>query len=259
MAKSVLVDLTRCIGCRGCQTACKEWNEQPARKTVFKGEYSNPVRLNSDTYTRIRFSEKDDKGRPVWSFIKEQCLHCVEPACASVCPVAALTKTPNGAVVYDYDRCIGCRYCMLACPFQIPTFEWESARPWVQKCSFCSERINDGLLPACVKVCPTTTMFYGERKEVLTEAQKRIADNPSKYVNHIYGEKEAGGTSWIYISNVPFNELGFRRNVPQIMLPDLTWSYIGKVPALFGVVLVAGAGSWIITRRKEAEKKEEQL
>ena len=249
--------MTRCIGCRGCQTACKEWNELSARKTTFKGEYSNPIRLNSDTYTRIRFSENDDQGRPVWSFIKEQCLHCKDPACAAVCPVAALTKSADGPVVYDYDRCIGCRYCMLACPFRIPTFEWESPRPWVQKCSFCSERIKDGLIPACVKVCPTTTMFYGEDKEVLAEAKKRIADNPGKYVNYIYGEHEAGGTSWIYISNVHFSQLGFTY-VPQVNLPDLTWSYIGKVPALFGVVLVAGVGSWIITRRKEAESKEEQ-
>jgi formate dehydrogenase iron-sulfur subunit len=256
MAKSVLVDMTRCIGCRGCQTACKEWNELPARKTTFQGEYSNPVRLNSDTYTRIRYSEMDDKGRPVWSFIKEQCLHCKNPACASVCPVAALTKSANGPVVYDYDRCIGCRYCMLACPFRIPTYEWESARPWVQKCSFCSERIKDGLVPACIKVCPTTTMFYGEDKEVLAEAKKRIANNPGKYVNHIYGEKEAGGTSWMYISNVPFDQLGFTRNVPQFNLSDLTWDYIGKVPALFGVVFVAGIGGWIITRRNEAESKE---
>ena len=247
--------MTRCIGCRGCQTACKEWNELPARKTAFKGEYTNPIRLNSDTYTRIRYSEKDDQGRPVWSFIKEQCLHCKDPACASVCPVAALTKSADGPVVYDYDRCIGCRYCMLACPFRIPTFEWESPRPWVQKCSFCSERIKDGLVPACIKVCPTTTMFYGEDKEVLAEAQKRITDNPGKYVNYIYGEKEAGGTSWIYISNVPFDQLGFTY-VPYVKLSDLTWDYIAKVPALFGVVFVAGIGGWIITRRNEAESKE---
>jgi formate dehydrogenase iron-sulfur subunit len=255
MAKSVLVDMTRCIGCRGCQTACKEWNELPARKSVFRGEYTNPIRLNSDTYTRIRYTEMEKNG-PVWSFIKEQCLHCKDPACVSVCPVAALTKSAAGPVVYNYDRCIGCRYCMVACPFRVPTFEWESARPWVQKCSFCSERIKDGLIPACIKVCPTTTMFYGEDKEVLAEARKRIADNPGKYVNHIYGEKEAGGTSWIYISNVPFDQIGFTRNVPQINLSDLTWDYIAKVPALFGIVFVAGIGGWVITRRNEAASKE---
>jgi formate dehydrogenase iron-sulfur subunit len=258
MAKSVLVDLTRCIGCRGCQAACKEWNERSARKTTFHGDYSNPGRLNSDTYTRIRFEEKGNNNKPVWSFVKEQCMHCISPACASVCPVAAFIKTPEGPVIYRDGRCIGCRYCMLACPFQVPTFEWESTRPWVQKCDFCAERIQDGMLPACVKVCPTTTMFYGEYPDVLAEAKKRIADNPSKYVNAIYGEKEAGGTSWMYISNVPFEQLGFRQNVPQVVLPDLTWAYIKKVPALFGVVFVAGVGSWIITRRNAAEHKEGQ-
>ena len=253
MAKSVLVDLTRCIGCRGCQVACKEWNERRARKTVFRGDYTNPIRLSSDCYTRIRFEEKEAAGGPVWSFVKEQCLHCNNPACVSVCPVGALTKSENGPVVYNYDRCIGCRYCMLSCPFQIPTYEWESARPWVQKCTFCSERIKDGMIPSCVKVCPTTTMLYGEAKEVMAEAKKRLRDNPGKYVNHIYGEKEAGGTSWIYISDRSFEELGFIQNVPQMVLPDLTWAYISKVPALFGVVFTAGMVGWVITRRNEAE------
>lgn len=257
MAKSVLVDLTRCIGCRGCQVACKEWNERAARTTTYKGDYTNPIRLSSDCYTRIRFEEQDEAKGPVWSFVKEQCFHCKNPACVSVCPVAALTKSKAGPVVYHYDRCIGCRYCMLACPFQIPTYEWESARPWVQKCSFCSERISDGMLPACVKVCPTTTMFYGEEEEVMAEAKKRMRDNPGKYVQHIYGEKEAGGTAWIYISSVPFAELNFRMNVPQMVLPDLTWGYIAKVPALFGVVFTAGMVGWVITRRNEAAGKEE--
>lgn len=256
MAKSVLVDLTRCIGCRGCQAACKEWNERVARQTSFNGDYSNPTRLSSDCYTRIRFEETTASQEPVWSFVKEQCLHCKNPACVSVCPVAALTKSKNGPVVYNYDRCIGCRYCMLSCPFQIPTYEWESARPWVQKCSFCSERIKDGMIPACIKACPTTTMFYGEDGEVMDEARKRLRQSPGKYVQHIYGEKEAGGTAWIYISSVPFDEIGFRKNVPQVVLPDLTWAYISKVPALFGVVCAAGVASWVITRRNEAAGKE---
>jgi len=256
MEKSVLIDMTRCIGCRGCQAACKEWNERSARKTVMQGVYTNPMRLNSDCYTRIRFQEEEKDGGPVWSFVKEQCLHCKNPACVSVCPVAALTKSKAGPVVYDYDRCIGCRYCMLACPFRIPTYEWESARPAVQKCTFCSERIKDGLIPACIKVCPTSTMFYGDYEEVLSEARKRISDNPGKYVNHIYGEKEAGGTSWMYISNRPFKEMGFNENVPQMVLPELTWDYIAKVPALFGVVFVAGIAGWLITRRNEAQGKE---
>ena len=256
MSKGVLVDLTRCIGCRGCQVACKEWNEQKARKTSFNGDFTNPIKLSSDCYTRIRFHEQEQSGQPVWSFIKNQCLHCKEPACVSVCPVSALKKTEAGPVVYEYDRCIGCRYCMMACPFHIPKYEWESAHPWVQKCTFCSERINDGMIPACIKTCPTGTMFYDDHDAVLAEARKRMAASPGKYVNHIYGLEEAGGTAWMYISDVPFADLGFRMNVPNYPLPNLTWEYISHIPALFGVTFVAGLGAWLITRRNENMDKE---
>lgn len=256
MAKAVLVDLTHCIGCRGCQVACKEWNERSAKKTVFKGDYTNPTSLSSDCYTHIRFTEFEKSGQPAWSFVKNQCLHCKEPACASVCPVAALEKTTAGPVVYHFERCIGCRYCMTACPFHIPKYEWESAKPWVQKCSFCSERIKDGMIPACVKVCPTGTMFYDEYDKVVSEAKSRISSSSGKYVNHIYGMEEAGGTSWMYISSVPFEELGFKMDVRRQPLPDLTWEYISHVPALFGVTFVAGIGAWLITRRNENMDKE---
>lgn len=256
MAKGVLIDLTRCIGCRGCQIACKEWNERRARKTSFAGDYSNPTALSSDCFTRIRFHEQEKNGTPVWSFVKNQCLHCKDPACVSVCPVTALKKTLAGPVVYRYDRCIGCRYCMLACPFHIPKYEWESTLPWVRKCSFCSERIKDGLKPACVKVCPTGTMFYDDYDAVVAEAGKRLAAAPGKYVNHIYGLDEAGGTSWIYISAVPFADLGFKMDVPRLPLPSLTWKYISHIPALFGVTFVVGLGAWVITRRNENMNKE---
>ena len=256
MAKAVLIDLTRCIGCRGCQIACKEWNERKARKTEFRGDYTNPTQLSSDCYTRIRFHEQDKNGTPVWSFVKDQCLHCKDPACASACPVMALKKTEAGPVVYNYDRCIGCRYCMLACPFHIPKYEWESALPWVQKCTFCSERIKDGMIPACIKVCPTGTMFYDDHDAVLAEARKRMAASPGKYVNHIYGLEEAGGTAWMYISDIPFAELDFKMNVPSYPLPNLTWEYISHIPALFGVTFVAGLGAWLITRRNENMNKE---
>ncbi len=249
MAKGVLVDLTKCIGCRGCQVACKEWNERKARKTTMTGEYTNPPDLSSDCYTHIKFIESDNGGTPVWNFVKRQCLHCKEPACVSVCPVTALKKTDAGPVVYDFDRCIGCRYCMLACPFHIPKYEWEKALPWIQKCTFCSERMKEGQTPACIKTCPTGTMTYGDRDELLQTAKKRIADGPGAYVNHIYGEKEAGGTSWMYLSNVPFEKLGFNMNVSSVALPSLTWAYISKIPAVIGTVLVVGAGAWAITRR----------
>jgi len=257
MAKSVLIDLTRCIGCRGCQIACKEWNERSVKHTTMNGNFTNPPELNSECFTRIKYIEQEKEAQPVWSFVKDQCLHCKNPACASVCPVEALKKTKEGPVTYNFSRCIGCRYCMLACPFYIPKYEWEKAVPWVRKCTFCSDRIAAGLVPACVKVCPTNTMLFGEYDDILKEANKRLTDSPGKYVNHIYGKDEAGGTSWMYISPVPFESLGFNMNVPTTELPDLTWAYIKKIPAVIGVVLTAGVISWVITRRNENMGKEE--
>ncbi len=229
--KAVLVDLTRCIGCRSCQVACKSWNERSTKKTVNKGVYTNPPKLNSDTYTRIEFLEGASGQAPAWHFIKDQCMHCDDPACVSACPVGAFKKLPTGPVNYDYDKCIGCRYCMIACPFQVPKYEWErKIFPWVRKCTFCSDRQADNLIPACIKVCPTKTMFFGNKEEVLAEAKKRLAGNPGKYVNYVYGEKEAGGTSWMYISSVPFEQLGFNMNIPAKKLPENTWAMLREIP-----------------------------
>lgn len=253
--KGVLVDLTRCIGCRACQVACKSWNQQPVKKTFNHGTYTNPPALNSSTYTHIQFLEGQKDDQPVWHFIKDQCLHCKDPACASACPVKALWKTEAGPVIYEFSRCIGCRYCMVACPFDIPKYEWEKALPAVRKCTFCSDRIADGQVPACIKVCPVAVMFYGEREDVLKEAEKRLRENPGKYVDHIYGKEEAGGTSWVYLSAVPFDALGFNR-VQTIKYPDLTWAYISTIPSVIGVVITAGVITWAITRRQKAEKGE---
>jgi formate dehydrogenase iron-sulfur subunit len=239
MEKGVLIDLTLCTGCRGCQVACKQWNQRQAEQTVLDGNFTNPKKLSSDSYTRVRFVEMEKNGRPVWSFIKDQCLHCKEPACVSACPVGAFVKTKEGPVNYNYDKCIGCRYCMVACPFQVPKYEWEKVLPWVQKCSFCAERIRDGLEPACVKTCPTRAMFYGDYQAVLAEAKKRIGKHPGRYVDHIFGQKEAGGTNWMYISAVPFKELGFRTNVPAVPLPSLTWAQLSSMPGKL-TAIVAG-------------------
>ena len=257
MAKGVLVDLTKCIGCRGCQIACKGWNELSVQKTVMAGDLTNPPRLSASCYTHIRFQEDEKEGGPVWSFVKDQCLHCKNPACASACPVGALKKTEKGPVTYTFDRCIGCRYCMLACPFYVPKYEWEKAVPWIRKCTFCSERIAADLVPACIKTCPTGAMIFGESDAMLKEGRERIAANPGTYVDHIYGETEAGGTSWMYLSAIPFESLGFNTRIPAKELPDLTWAYISKIPAVIGVVLVAGAATWAITRRNQNMDKEE--
>jgi formate dehydrogenase iron-sulfur subunit len=257
MAKAVLVDLTRCIGCRGCQVACKQWNERKGQKTAFHSDFSSPAKLNADTYTRIRFVEAEAKGRPVWSFVKEQCFHCQNPACVAACPVGALQKSADGPVCYDFDRCVGCRYCMIACPFGIPKYEWDKAsNPWVQKCGFCAERIAEGGVPACVKTCPTSAMRFDSREQVVAEAKRRIAASPGKYVSHIYGLEEAGGTSWIYISGVPFEQLGFRMNVPCESLPDHTWNVLASVPLkAAGLAAVLGGIAYLRNRGANEEKR----
>lgn len=248
MPKSVLVDLTRCIGCRGCQVACKSWNERPVVKTVLAGSFENPPALSESCYTKIRFEESESGGMPVWDFVKEQCLHCKEPACASACPVGALVKTQDGPVVYDFDKCIGCRYCLVACPFEIPRYEWSKAQqPWVQKCTFCAERQADGLLPACVKTCPTGALTFGEAEQIAAEAKQRLATG--KYSGEIYGEKEAGGTSWLYIADRPFADLGFNTKVPQYALPPYTWNSLSKIPLeIVGFVAVLGGLAYIRNR-----------
>jgi len=251
--KGVLVDLTRCIGCRGCQVACKSWNERKTGKTALEGNFTNPKQLNSDTFTRIGFIEQDKADQqPVWSFIKSQCMHCEDPACLSACPVGAFSKTEQGAVVYNFGRCIGCRYCMVACPFNIPKYEWESTSPWIRKCTFCADRLADGKVPACIKVCPTTVMFFGPLDEVKKEAEKRLKENPGKYVNHIYGKEEAGGTSWMYLSAVPFSEIGFDTRIPGKKLPDITWGMLSEIPVKVGA-LVVGLGLIAAFRNRGAD------
>ncbi len=254
MEKGVLVDITRCIGCRGCQVACKEWNERDAQKTSFKGDFTNPAKLSSDCYTNIRFIETEKKGEPAWTFVRNQCLHCKNAACVSACPVGALTKSAQGAVIYNYDKCIGCRYCMVACPFDIPKYEWESTQPWMQKCSFCSERIQDNMLPACIKTCPTATMYFDDYNKVVQEAKKRVASQSGNYINHIYGLDEAGGTNWIYISDIPFDKLGFNTRIPDIALPDLTWSVLAAIPKkIIGIAAFLSVIAYFRTREVKEE------
>jgi formate dehydrogenase iron-sulfur subunit len=209
MSKAILIDTTKCIGCRACQVACKSWNDLKGDKATFSETWSNPRFLSSNQYTRIVFREiPRSDGRLEWYFISRRCMHCLDPACVSACPVAALVKLPSGPVVYDDERCIGCRYCMMACPFQIPKFQWESAVPLVRKCTFCADRQAMGLAPACTTTCPTGTLLFGERAELLTEAHRRIGLGPEKYYPQVYGEKIAGGTSKLYLTPISFEELG---------------------------------------------------
>jgi formate dehydrogenase iron-sulfur subunit len=195
-------------------------------------------------------------------FVRRMCMHCEDPACASACLVGALKKTAAGPVTYDGSKCIGCRYCLVACPFSVPRYQWTKLVPYVTKCDMCATRQAKGQLPACVEACPVQASISGSREEILDEAQRRIL-NDSKYVKHIYGSDEAGGTSVFFISDVAFEKLGFVA-APKQAMPVLTANALGDGPT---VILVGGAllsGLYWITQRRtqvalaEAREKSEK-
>jgi len=236
MVKAVLYDLRRCIGCRACQVACKRWNERKGESTTLsagKGtEWTNPPDLSPQTFTFVKFIGKGEGDNFRWHFAKWQCMHCVEPACVSVCPATALYKTKEGPVLYDKELCVGCRYCGTGCPFGIPRFDWQNRL--VEKCTFCADRIAFGLEPACVATCPTDALSFGERDEIVRKVEK--AESEGAYA---YGKKEAGGTSWIYILDVPPKELGFPApgDQPQtVFARDLLFGF-GGVGIVVGAML----------------------
>ncbi len=240
--KAILIDITKCIGCRQCEEACKIKNGLP------EGE---EMKLSATAYTVVE--EHSEK------YVRKLCMHCKYPTCESVCPVGAFTKTPEGAVLYEEKKCIGCRYCMMACPFQVPRYEWSSRTPRIQKCRFCIDRISNNEHPACVEACPAEATLFGNYYDILQEAHKIISENKETYVQHIYGEKEVGGTSVLYISDIPFEQLGFKAQLGTQPLPELTWNALSKIP---NVVMVGGTllyGIWWITnRRKEVAKYEKK-
>ena len=180
--KAMIQDNTRCIGCRACMVACKAWNNRPADQTVFfAGEgYQNPRDLDANNYTIITFNEITTGARPDWVFGRQLCMHCEHPACASACPTTALTKTALGPVVFNEARCIGCRACMQACPFLIPKYDYENRAPMIPKCTFCADRIEAGLKPACATVCPPSAISFGDRDDMVVEAKRRIATAPAR-------------------------------------------------------------------------------
>jgi len=192
-------------------------------------------------------------------FRKHQCNHCLEPACASACFVRAFTKTPEGAVIYDPSVCVGCRYCLLACPFNVPAYEYNKAlEPRVMKCTMCYPRIRKGLLPACVEACPMEALTFGKREDVLRIARERIRKHPDRYVDHIYGETEVGGTSWLYLAGVPFQQLDLREDYQIRPAPEFTAGALGAVPMVIGLWPVLLIGLYAINQRKEKMAQQER-
>jgi Fe-S-cluster-containing dehydrogenase component len=249
-ARGVLVDTTRCIGCRACEAACSEANSLPEPALAGDDRVFDAKR-DTDAYAftvvnRYRPLLAADDNR----YIKTQCMHCLEPACASACPARALEKTAAGPVVYNGDRCLGCRYCMVACPFDGPKYEYDKAVPYVKKCTFCAERQAKGLAPACTEVCPSGALQFGRRDELLEEAKTRIYQNPGKYVHHVYGEHEAGGTSWLYISDVPLDRLGLKAGLRNRPYPELTQTALSAVPVVMTLWPPLLMGLYTFSRRR---------
>jgi Fe-S-cluster-containing dehydrogenase component len=249
-AKGMLYDTTLCIGCKTCVVACHEANDLPPDNR-HDALHDAPQALNDRTKNIIKLYKGEDGRR---SYMKQQCMHCVDPACVGACMIGALQKREYGIVTWDTNRCIGCRYCQVACPYNIPKFEWESASPRIIKCELCNHRIAEGKGPACCEVCPREAVIYGTREELLAEAKRRIEQNPGKYVPKVYGETDGGGTQVLYISHVPFENLGLpelgEESVPSLNRTVQHGIYKGMIaPAALYVVL-----GGVMLRNRRANK-----
>lgn len=255
----MLSDISRCIGCRRCEGACNKANDLGTPNTSFEDpsvfeKERRPYVADNQSYTVVNEYQVD--GKIVYR--KVQCMHCDEPACASACPVGALKKSPDGPVTWNQKVCIGCRYCMVACPFYVPEFEYSSAfDPKIRKCFMCYEnRVKKGIIPACAEVCPVEAITFGKKSDLLKMAKLRIWSHPDKYIDHVYGEEEAGGTGWLYISNVDFSKLGFQEGIGTTSYPKLTKDFLSMVnltlvswPALLG-------GFYLASHKEDVNKED---
>jgi formate dehydrogenase iron-sulfur subunit len=256
-AMGVLVDLSRCVGCRSCEAACNKEQKLPAPEKPFNDfsvfdeiHHGQKRRTDETRYTIV--NRYDIPGREHPLFRKIQCNHCLEPACLTSCFVNAYTKTPEGAVIYDSTVCVGCRTCMVACPFYIPTFRYSSAfKPRIMKCVFCYDtRLTKGLPPACVEACPQEALTFGRRTDLVAAGKQRIRENPGNYVDHLYGEHEAGGTSWMYLSPAPFEQVGIDTTVPKEPILNYVKDFLSFVPMVLTIWPALFAGFHLLAKRK---------
>ncbi len=224
----VLVDTTLCIGCRKCEEACNRRNNLPRTAESFSDRealrtFRRPTENAFTVVNQFPGSPSPDQAGVPQTYAKVQCMHCLDPSCVSACIVGALRKSADGAVVYNPTICIGCRYCQVACPFEIPAYEFhEALTPRVRKCEFCTDRAKGtGANPACASSCPTEALVFGRRAELLVMAKDRLQRRPDRYINHVYGEGEVGGTSWLYLAGRPVKEIGLL-DLPGAAPPRLT-------------------------------------
>ncbi len=238
MSKALLYDATLCIGCKLCEQACAERNQLP-----YDEKIAAEPEQSAHKFTVVL--SRGDK------YMRRLCMNCADPTCVSVCPVGAFRKRADGPVVYAEERCIGCRYCMLACPFGVPKYEWNKVLPRVRKCDLCADRVAAGRPTACTEICPTGATKFGDREELLREAEQRLREHPEQYVNHIFGVSEVGGTAVLLLSSVPFEDFGYRSDLMHEPLPLLTYRVLSRIPDLVAVGGVLLGGIWWITRRRE--------
>jgi Fe-S-cluster-containing dehydrogenase component len=256
----VLVDFTKCVGCRSCEAACnREQGLEPPDKpfddmSVYDELQHNGQqrRTTEKAFTVVnRYEQTDRKSGPV--FRKFQCNHCNEPGCLTSCFVNAYTKTPEGAVIYDPTVCVGCRTCMVACPFYVPAYSYSSpTNPVIRKCIMCYDtRLKFGRPPACVEACPNEVMTFGHRDDLIKLGHMRIRNYPGKYVDHIYGEKEVGGTAWMYMSDVPFEQLGFNTTLGNEPIISYVREFLSVVPMVLTIWPALFTGFYLLANRKE--------
>lgn len=247
MSVAILTDITKCIGCLECVAACKKENNL---KMDVPREWQKMDGLSAQNWTSIL-------SLPDNHYVRKQCRHCIDPACVSACPVGALHKTVEGAVIYDNDKCLGCRYCMMACPYGIPRYDWDQNVPYIRKCIMCYQRLTEGRQPACTEACPKQATIFGDREELLRLAHQRIKEQPDLYINKVWGEHEIGGTSVLYISDIDLGFLAYQPDLGPRALSRTTAPAMNAVPFAFvGMGAVMYGINWVIRRRMNVGKDE---
>jgi len=256
----LLHDTTLCVGCRSCEFACAKVNDHPlpAAPVGDQHVFEKKRRITPDLFTVVnRYRARQGTTPAVYR--KQQCMHCNEPCCASVCLVRAFTKTPEGPILYNPDVCIGCRYCVMACPYYALSYEYDDpVTPRVMRCTMCYPRIKEGKAPGCAEACPTGAIQFGKREDLIKVARERIRKQPDRYLDHVFGEHEFGGTSWLVLAGIPFHELDLHEGVTHTSLPEIGTSFLSVVPLVITLYPGLLAGIYAFTKRREKLSQQER-